>query len=61
VLYQYWCDSCFVPYEIVMNLSEKDRYDTLKLTKKEKLKFQCPECKEELTYLIAPPKIIKIN
>ena len=58
MIYQYWCDACFVPYEI---MKDKYRYDTLKLTKKEKLKFRCPECKRQLTYLIAPPKLVKIH
>jgi hypothetical protein len=56
-LYQYWCDPCFEPYEIEMDLKTKDKYDRGKL--KESLK--CPKCETELTYLIAPPKTIKIN
>ena len=60
-VYQYFCHACFLPYEILMDLSEKDRYDTRKLTKSEKLKFKCPECNGELDYLIAPPKRIKIK
>lgn len=56
-IYQYWCDACFVPYEIQMDLKTKDKYDHGKLEQS----LTCPTCKKELTYLIAPPKTIRIN
>lgn len=60
-VYQYWCDGCFLPFEILMNLSEKDRYDRGELSKEEKEHLRCPECDKELTYLVAPPKTVRIN
>ena len=55
-LYQYFCDPCFEYYEIQIDLKTKDKCDK----GKEKLP-SCPKCKKELTYLIAPPKLVKIN
>ena len=60
-IYQFWCDTCFEPYEIEMDLATKDKHDSGNLSKTEKKWLVCRECDKELTYFIAPPKTIKIN
>lgn len=54
-LYQFWCDKCFLPYEITMKLAELDEYD------KGELEVKCPKCGLDLIKLICPPRRIYIN
>jgi len=54
-LYQFFCTPCFEYYEIQIDLKTKEKLD------RGKKNPNCPKCEKELTYLIAPPKTIKIN
>ena len=54
-IYQFWCDDCQEPHEIMMRLSVKDRYD--KGHKSVVNKTRCPECDKILKYLIAPVRL----
>jgi len=54
-LYQFWCDACYTPYEIMMSIADLEEYD------EGKEEIPCPECEEPLTKLICPPKWITIN
>ena len=60
-IYQFWCDNCIVPYEITMSLADKELFDRGKLPKEDKKLLKCPECGQDMDYLIAPPKTIKIR
>lgn len=54
-LYQWWCDNCFTPYEIILTLAQLKEYD-----EDEESVIDCPNCGADLRKLICPPKIIKV-
>jgi putative FmdB family regulatory protein len=50
-VYQFYCNECGAPYEIMMSLAELDEYDT---TDNE---IDCPNCGESLNKLICPARL----
>ncbi len=54
-LYQFWCDECMTPYEIIMIIADLEEYD------KGGRDIECPNCEAILKKLICPPKTITIN
>lgn len=53
-LYQFWCDNCFEPIEVLMSIKRLDEFDNGE-------PLQCPECGQPLRKLIAPPKLVRIH
>jgi putative FmdB family regulatory protein len=50
-VYQFYCQWCDAPYEIMMSLSELDEYD------KGDEEIACPNCGESLNKLICPARL----
>ena len=47
-LYQFFCEQCHVPHEVLMSLKEIEKVDTGKDW------IECPECREKLKKLMCP-------
>lgn len=48
ILYQFFCDNCMEPYEIMMTLAELDDYEGGDDD------IECPRCEEPLRKLMCP-------
>jgi DNA-directed RNA polymerase subunit RPC12/RpoP len=51
ICYQFYCNECGAPYEIMMSLAELDEYD------EGDEEIDCPNCGEGLNKLICPARL----
>ena len=51
ICYQFYCQLCDLPFEILMTLDELEEYD------KGEEDIPCPICQEPLDKLICPPRL----
>ncbi len=51
-IYQFWCEDCHDPYEILMTVADKEKLE--KGYKKWVAKTECPTCSKPMKNLIAP-------